>query len=157
MPILNFEIPPLLGKAESAGDARPNVRDVLVAHHDAIRVIEETGGAGARASLQTDRGDRIAGNSEVWIREWVLSFDGLPDSLRCKLMAQFQGVGTLYIKIGGTFRNIDGMTAIEFTNVDSDDMQAKTSESFPNPGGVRRVKLTGVGSFDICCTSAVFF
>ena len=156
---LDFEIPPLLGKAESAGDARPNVRDVLVAHHEAIQELEAGGfsGSSARVSVQCDRGDRLSGNSEVAIREWIVSFDGLPSLLRCKLSAQFRGLGTLYVKLGGAFRNVSGSTVLQFSNIDSEDIQEETSESFDNPGGLQRIKLTGAGSFDICCTSIVFF
>lgn len=157
MPILDFEIPPLLGKAESAGDARPNLRDVLVAHHKAIHALNiETG---SRVALQSDRGDRIRGPEEVWVREWTASLDGLPPSIVCRVSGQFQGVGIFNVRIGGTWGQPDGSSVLEFTNLDDGTVQEAEGGAFPNPGGSVRVKLTGCSPYgaDIYCPSIVLF
>ncbi len=141
-------VPSGLGKAESAGDASPNLRDVLVSHQDAIRTLQaaprSTGPSASSLVLSREKADRVTPGPESWVCEWWASLDGLPSVIRARLCAEFQGSGTFSIRIGGTKGTVDGAAVLTFSNVSG--FYAVNSEYFDNPGGTQRLKVTGESS-----------
>lgn len=160
MPSL-ISIPSGLGKAESAGDASPNVRDVLVSHQNAIRVLQTLprGGdyAAAPLVLSRDKADRVTPGPESWVCEWMANLDGLAVSLRAQLSAEFEGTGTFSVRLGGTKGGVDGTPILTFSNVGG--FFVADSEYFDNPGGTQRLKVTGISAtvVDIFFPSLRFF
>ncbi len=97
-------------------------------------------------TFTAEHGDSFHDPEEHWGREWLVSFDALPERIQYRLNGFVSGNGDYFLRVGGKSRACDGDVVALMSISDGggypDVLNTLVTDGFDNPGGYRLIKLS---------------